>query len=86
MIALAFMLFVYRGLFPDSLEKAPLWVVALIIGMLEPYCSHRLASRITGYLSQIAIRSFNSDARDSEPSVAWASGGDNEYFGASGLI
>ena len=90
MIVCAFMLFAYRGLFSDSLEKAPQWVVTLIIGMFEPYCSLRFTSRIAGYVSQIANRSFNFAVRDSEPdlepSVIWASDDDNEYYGALELV
>ena len=90
MIVCAFMLFVYRGLFTESRENSPQWVVTLIIGMFGPYCSLRFTSRTTGFVSQIANRSFNFVVRDAEPdlepSVIWASDDENEYFGALDLI
>ena len=87
---LAFMLFIYRGLFAESHESQPQWVVTLIVGMFGPYCSIRFTSSTTGFISQIANRSFNFAARDEEPDlepkIIWSSKDENEYFGDFKLI
>ena len=84
------MLFSYRGLFSESEGIAPQWVVALIIGMLGPYCSLRFASRAAGFISQNANRSFNFTSRDEEPDLEpnaiWPSVEENEFYGSFSLV
>ena len=84
------MLVVYRGLFTESSDSRPQWVVTLIIGMFGPYCSIRFTSRRTGFVSQIANKNFNfvvrCDAPDLEPNSIWSSEDENEFYGVFELI